>query len=481
MPRRLFWSFCGDSERMTKRSIAAQRRRLGFAPIVALVVAAMLLPVEAMAQDRPRSLLDMLFGGPPRARPSYRVYEEPAPRRIIRKAPRKKAPAEASAPRRSSSRAATGAAAATAAATAAAAASTPAVEKSETARNVLVIGDFMAGSLGKGLEAAFADNRDIRVTTRVDGSSGLVRDDHRDWPATIGTMIDETKPAAVVVMLGANDRQAIRAPDGALPLRGQEWAEAYEGRAKALAEAIRAKKVPFLWVGMPAFQSDRATEDMVYLNDLFRTVALMSGGEYVDVWSGFTDANGGFVTSGPDTAGQTVRLRNSDGITLTGAGQEKLAFYVEKPVTKVLGLNVEDFVASLADQQLSAKDLPTAVDAALATSAPPVSFADPRLDGGDQLLGGPKDAAGGQGSPREKLVREGIATAAVSGRADQFSWTGRDNAVSPITHDNAIVFRGTTSLEELRLHSPEAEPKAAPAPAAPAPSKAGTPDTSAVN
>lgn len=478
MPRRLFWSFCGDSERMTKRSIAKQRGRARLTPLVALAVAAALLPAEVAAQDRPRSLLDMLFGGPQRARPSYRVYEEPPPRRVIRKAPRKKAPAENT--RRSSGRAAAGAAAGGAAAAAAAAASAP-VEKSEAARNVLVIGDFMAASLAKGLDAAFADNRDIRVTSRVDGSSGLVRDDHRDWPGSIGALIDETKPDVVVVMLGANDRQAIRAPDGALPLRGQEWSDAYEARAKALAEAVRAKKVPLLWVGMPAFQSDRSTEDMVYINDVFRTVALLSGGEYVDIWTGFTDASGAFVSSGPDTAGQTVRLRNSDGITLTGAGQEKLAYFVEKPVTKVLGLNVEDFVASLGDQQLSAKDLPTAVDAALASTAPPVSFADPRLDGGDQLLGGAQASAGGQGSPREKLVREGVATTAVAGRADQFNWTGRDTAVSPLTHDNAIVFRGTTSLEELRLHSPAAVEPPAPAPAAPAPRGAGTPDTSAVN
>ncbi|WP_062111811.1 SGNH/GDSL hydrolase family protein [Aureimonas sp. AU40] len=456
---------------------AKHKGRPRLAPVLALAVAVVLLPWEALAQDRPRSFLDMLFGGPPRnSRPSYRVYEAPPPpQRVIRKQqPRKKAPAEQQT-RRSPSR--------TAPAAAAAAAASGPVEKSETARNVLVIGDFMAGSLAKGLDNAFADNRDIRVTSRVDGSSGLVRDDHRDWPATIGALIDETKPAAVVVMLGANDRQAIRAPDGALPLRSQEWADLYAKRAKALAEAVRDHKVPLLWVGMPAFQADRATEDMVYFNDVFRTVALMAGGEYVDIWNGFTDANGSFVSSGPDTAGQSVRLRNSDGITLTGAGQEKLAFFVEKPVTKALGLNVEDFVASLGTQQLSAKDLPTAADAALAIATPPVSFADPRLDGGDQLLGGPQQAAGGAGSPRDKLVREGVVTSAMAGRADQFNWTGRDTAVSPVTRDNAIVFRGTTSLEELRLPAPG--PTAAPQPKAPAPApapgKAGTPDTSVVN
>ncbi|WP_062219455.1 SGNH/GDSL hydrolase family protein [Aureimonas sp. D3] len=465
---------------MTDERNTKHRGRARLATLMALVVAgSSVLPEIAAAQERRRGILEMLFGGPPRSQPSYRVYEAPPQQRIIRKAPRKKARTEVAPKRNNSPRSAAATAAAGGAAAVAASASTP-VAKSEAARNVLVIGDFMAGSLAKGLDAAFATNRDIRVTNRADGSSGLVREDHHDWPASVGALIDETKADLVVVMLGANDRQGFRATEGTIALRSPEWADTYEQRAKALAEAIQTKKKPFLWVGMPAFQSDRATEDMVYLNDLFRNVAQAHGGDYVDIWNGFTDANGSFVTSGPDMAGQTVRLRNSDGITLTGAGQEKLAYFVEKPVTKVLGLNVEDFVASLGPQQLSAKDLPAVVDAALATTTAPISFADPRFDGGDQLLGSAQPGTGGQGSPREKLVREGVVSAAVEGRADQFNWTGRGTAVSPVTRDNAIVFRGTTSLEELRLHGPEAGPPTKPDAPAATP-KAGTPDVSSVN
>ncbi len=446
--------------------------RLVLALTLGFAVTATGLPDRAAAQERPRNLLDMLFGGPSRARPSARVYQEaPPPRRVIRRAPQRKAAPAENRNRRNSTRSVTtaGAAAATAAVVA--------VEKAENARPVLVVGDFMASSLAKGLEAAFAQNRDIRVVAEADGSSGLVRDDHKDWPGDIAGLIETAKPAAVVVMLGANDRQAIRGAEGSIPLRSTEWARLYEERARELAGAIRGKNVPLLWVGQPAFGSDRASEDMVYLNDLYRNVALGVGGEYVDIWGGFADANGAFVSSGPDMAGQTVRLRNSDGITLTPAGQEKLVYFVEKPVTKVLGLNVGDFVASLGSQQLSAADLPTAVDAALATSTPPVSFADPRLDGGDQLLGGAAPAAAGKGSPREQLVTQGLVAQASEGRADQFNWTGRGTAVSPITHDNAIVFRGTTSLEELRLHPP-ASPQATPPSPEP---QAGTPDQSAVN
>lgn len=411
----------------------------------------------AEAQER-RGLLDMLFGGgrSETRQPPQRV-EQPQPRRQVKKVrkPRKDA-ATASRSRGSKGTARTAAAGAGAATAAAAAAP---VEKSETARTVLVVGDFMAGSLAKGLEEAVSQNREIRVVSKVDGSSGLVRDDHFDWPATIGKTIAETKPAVVVVMLGANDRQAIRDAGSSLALRTAEWSARYTARTEALAAAVRAGGASLVWVGALPFGIDRASEDMVYFNDLYRTAALKAGGEYVDVWGGFTDANGAFAASGPDMAGQTARLRNSDGVTLTGAGQDKLAYFVEKPVTRVLGLSVDDLVASLGAQQLSASDLPSVGDLASTTSTPPVSFSDPSLDGGDRLLGGaPARAlqAGTDASPRARLVVAGAAHDPTEGRADQFNWTGRGAAVSPTTRDNAIVFRGSTSLEELRRQAKDA-------------------------
>ena len=75
---------------------------------------------------------------------------------------------------------------------------------------VLVVGDFLAGGLAEGLSTAFAENPHVRVVDRTNGSSGLARDDFYDWPARIGELIDAEKPAAVVVMLGANDRQQMQ-------------------------------------------------------------------------------------------------------------------------------------------------------------------------------------------------------------------------------------------------------------------------------
>ncbi len=49
------------------------------------------------------------------------------------------------------------------------------------------------------------------------GSSGFVRDDFFNWPEQIATMVETEKPAAIVVMLGSNDRQQMRIGDDREP------------------------------------------------------------------------------------------------------------------------------------------------------------------------------------------------------------------------------------------------------------------------
>ena len=89
-----------------------------------------------------------------------------------------------------------------------------AVEKAPDAKRVLVIGDFMAASLSKGLTDAYAQNANIVVTDASNGSSGLVRQDHYNWPAELPGLVAAQKPDAIVVMIGANDRQTMDSETG---------------------------------------------------------------------------------------------------------------------------------------------------------------------------------------------------------------------------------------------------------------------------
>lgn len=299
----------------------------------------------------------------------------------------------------------------------------PVVDKAPDARTVLVVGDFMAAGLAEGLDTAFAENAGVRIVVRSNGSSGFVRDDFYNWPEQIKLLIKTEKPAAVIVMLGSNDRQQMKVGDVREQPRSETWTKEYERRTEAFGKAVAEAKVPFLWVGMPAFRVSKMTSDMLAFNDIYHQAAESHGGEFVDVWDGFVDENGAFVTSGPDINGQPVRLRADDGINVSRAGKRKLAFYTEKPLLKILGLTAPGSVITPSAPAGAPVEAPAPAAAPIVIDrTAPMLLSDPALDGGSELLGAAPPAKANPDLPGEKLVVEGKAPIASPGRADDFSW-----------------------------------------------------------
>ncbi|OBZ95318.1 lipoprotein [Pararhizobium polonicum] len=365
---------------------------------------------QAQAQER-RTILDMLFGRrqPPPVYDDVPIYEprqrEPQQRPKVQKTRQKPKPAPAE----------------------------PApvvVEKLETAKKVLVVGDFVAGSLGDGLKTAFETTPGIVIETRANGSSGLVRDDYFNWPGNLPGYIAEVKPSLVIVSLGANERQQMSIGGDKEKFRTDRWLAEYTRRTGAFAALAHSQNIPLLWVGMPPFQSTSMTADMVTLNGIFRAETEKAGGTFIDIWDGFVDEDGKFVMTGSDVNGQQVRLRGADGINLTKAGKRKLAFYVEKDIRKLLG----DAAASTQDIPGAdgMKDLvvaaPTANEDILQTQ--PVGLDDPNLDGGTVLLGGTTALTSNGKSPRDRLVEKGDVAEAPAGRVDDFRLAKPETVIS---------------------------------------------------
>jgi uncharacterized protein len=159
-------------------------------PLIALAVAAALL----VGIVGPASAQFFNFGGPARPAPRnnggswfggdlFAPFQQPAPRRVIQDFSK-----------------------------------APPPEKRETVpeRNILVLGDGMADWLAYGLEAAYAEQPDMGVIRKHKTVSGLIkyqpRGDPADWAAAAKGILATEKPDAIVVMLGLNDRVAMREP-----------------------------------------------------------------------------------------------------------------------------------------------------------------------------------------------------------------------------------------------------------------------------
>jgi hypothetical protein len=92
----------------------------------------------------------------------------------------------------------------------------PAKHDAVPERNVLVLGDAMADWLAYGLEDAYAEQPDMGVIRKHKTVSGLIKyqpkGDPADWAAAARGILATEKPDAIVVMLGLNDRVALREP-----------------------------------------------------------------------------------------------------------------------------------------------------------------------------------------------------------------------------------------------------------------------------
>ena len=256
----------------------------------------------------------------------------------------------------------------------------PTQKKPEATTNVVVMGDAMADWLALGLEEAFSENPEIGIVRKHRTESGLIRYEGRrdvEWAQIAKEIIAAEKPKFIVMMVGNNDRQAIRekapvvarpgvaaatkpqsaqpaqpspaappaaaAPDpeqqipegtpepappptpeqvrqgalGPFEFHTEKWEVGYIRRIDATIAALKTAGVPVIWVGLPSQRGAKASSDSSYLNELFRSRAEKAGITYVDVWDGFVDEAGRFTPQGPDYEGQTRRLRSGDGIYFT--------------------------------------------------------------------------------------------------------------------------------------------------------------------
>lgn len=299
------------------------------------------------------------------------------------------------------------------------------VAKNPDAKKVLVIGDFSAGWLAEGLNETFAQAPDLQIINRINGSSGFVRQDYYNWSKELPAILAEQKPAVIVMMIGANDRQPLTEKSSVIVPDTDAWKKLYQSRVDAFLAATVKAGVPVVWIGQPPYQSSALSQTMLSLNAIFKVGTTLAGDKtdnatlpnasFVDIWDGFVDDKGGFTQTGVDVNGQTVRLRGNDGITMSSAGKRKLAFYAEKPLRQLLKLSSPDSTPETPSADTKSNEpmaLPVHKEI---TRIGPMKLSDLDQSGDDNLLG---DTAIAAKSSPTRMGNKQIP----QGRADDFRW-----------------------------------------------------------
>jgi hypothetical protein len=83
-------------------------------------------------------------------------------------------------------------------------------------------------------------------------------------------------------------------------------------------------------------RNDRASAEMVRVNEILRESVERNGGTYVDIWPGFVDDENHYTQTGPDVNGQPSRLRASDGVLFTRAGARKAAHFADAAIKRLI-------------------------------------------------------------------------------------------------------------------------------------------------
>jgi hypothetical protein len=338
------------------------------------------------------------------------------------------------------------------------------------------------------------------------------RNETQDWGQVIREAIAQTKPKFIVMMVGLNDRVSIRdrvptpaspaapgsktaapaaapAPASEQPatppepkpeaadaeqtpaeqpvivapqpskggsvtmrtyeFRSDEWAAYYEKRIDATIIALKSAGVPVFWVGLPSIRGPKSTSDMQYLNDLYRARVEKAGLNYIDVWDGFVDDSGRFISQGADFEGQTRRLRAGDGVHFTKPGARKLAHYLEREIRRMMSPGSEPVALPSSEPQapVAAKSNGPAARPLAGPVVPLTASATT-----EQELIGSRDT--GETSSSKAVARvlvNGEAIASPAGRADDFKWPRR--AIAPVGTDPIVA----TTTEPIPVMKPAPE------------------------
>jgi len=220
----------------------------------------------------------------------------------------------------------------------AAAGPVPAVPKVAPAeRRILVIGDSQAQGLAAGLIRLYLRHPEIHVLDHSKIGTGLARMVF-DWPGQTGPIAAANPADLVVVMFGANDRPTIRRHGKIDAALADSFTKTYGGRVDAVIAALRAAKLPVIWVGHPQVRDPEYNEDMKFLNGIFETEAKKDGADFVPIWDLFAGEDGGYDAYGKGLEGATERLRADDGVHMSRAGYDVLAHFLQTKLDAALAV-----------------------------------------------------------------------------------------------------------------------------------------------
>lgn len=239
----------------------------------------------------------------------------------------------------------------------------------------LVIGDTFAEGILYGLVEAMGNDTRLVIQRKHRVVSGLMTSEHGDHLLQLDEVLAREPPHVAIVMLGEDDRQPVRIAGTAkrAAVGSDEWRAEYSRRADAMMKALKRRGAAVYWVGLPNLRRFEANEQAQMMNDIIRERAYLNGIKYIDAFAGFAEEGGGWSAYGPDLAGKMRLLRENDGVNFTGAGNRKLAHFVERELRRDLNQAKSERAIPLAGTAAEQEKIAKPAGAGKAATAAPAT------------------------------------------------------------------------------------------------------------
>ncbi len=299
---------------------------------------------------------------------------------------------------------------------------------------ILVIGDALAGGLGAGLVRMAALEPGFEIVNRFQETSGIARPEVYDWAGNLPKIMEDKEFDAVVVLMGANDRQSIKSGDFRYVFNSPEWITAYKAQTDALLDILNKMKVKVFWLAIPPMGDALYDADMKAVADLQKQEVVAKGATYVDLRSAFLNPDGSYTDKGVDETGVVRKLRERDGVTFLRPGNNRFGQLLLAEINTNKDIKPPDATPPSAPAlTVVAPTIPDTVptfgqttgDGSIAVFQPPK----PQLAETPEAVapGAPVQAVSRAdivpGSSAEKLFVQGTAEKAPAGRFDDFSFS----------------------------------------------------------
>jgi hypothetical protein len=199
----------------------------------------------------------------------------------------------------------------------------PPVPRTPTAAAPLKIwlaGDSLMGALADAFMSHVTGNPAVTASEDVQIGTGLARPDVYDWPGAIAREVETAKPNVVVVTFGANDDQDMVSGTHYLVRATAAWQAEYARRVAQVMSEVAGSGRLLVWIEVPPVARPRLQQTDQIIDGILRSEAAAHPGVLIVNPGPVLAPNGTFIEYLPDSSGQPVQVRDTDGVHVTPAG-----------------------------------------------------------------------------------------------------------------------------------------------------------------